>query len=110
LKTRSTPHAIEVFHEALDNIKAHPSKCVRAAVGGATGIVPVEVAPGVGEALADSAWLIKASRARMRTRLEERLAGELMEPVQSRGTAVKKAQWIRTKWQTAEQSVQPLPW
>ena len=75
---------IEVFHEALDNIK--PSVEVRSRrVGGATYQVPVEVR----EALAIR-WLIKASRARNENTMEERLAGELMDAVQSRGTAVKK--------------------
>ena len=79
---------IEVFHEALDNIK--PSVEVRSRrVGGATYQVPVEVRPERREALAIR-WLIKASRARNENTMEERLAGELMDAVQSRGTAVKK--------------------
>ena len=79
---------IEVFHEALDNIK--PSVEVRSRrVGGATYQVPVEVRPERREALAIR-WLIKASRARNENTMEERLAGELLDAVQSRGTAVKK--------------------
>jgi alanine racemase len=38
----------------------------------------------------ESAWLIKAARARNENTMEERLAGELLDAVQSRGTAVKK--------------------
>ena len=79
---------IEVFHEALDNIK--PSVEVRSRrVGGATYQVPVEVRPERREALAIR-WLIKASRARNENTMEERLAGEILDAVQSRGTAVKK--------------------
>ena len=79
---------IEVFHEALENIK--PSVEVRSRrVGGATYQVPVEVRPERREALAIR-WLIKASRARNENTMEERLAGELMDAVNSRGTAVKK--------------------
>jgi small subunit ribosomal protein S7 len=79
---------IEVFHEALDNIK--PSVEVRSRrVGGATYQVPVEVRPERREALAIR-WLIKASRARNEKTMEERLAGELVDAVNSRGTAVKK--------------------
>ncbi len=79
---------IEVFHEALDNIK--PSVEVRSRrVGGATYQVPVEVRPERREALAIR-WLITASRARNEHTMEERLAGELMDAVNSRGTAVKK--------------------
>jgi len=74
---------VEVFHEALDNIK--PSVEVRSRrVGGATYQVPVEVRPERREALAIR-WLIIASRT-----MEERLAGELLDAVNNRGTAVKK--------------------
>jgi small subunit ribosomal protein S7 len=79
---------IEVFHEALDNIK--PSVEVRSRrVGGATYQVPVEVRPERREALAIR-WLITASRGRNENTMEERLAGELMDAVQGRGSAVKK--------------------
>ena len=79
---------IEVFHEALDNIK--PSVEVRSRrVGGATYQVPVEVRPERREALAIR-WLIKASRTRNEHTMQERLAGELMDAVNSRGSAVKK--------------------
>ena len=79
---------VEVFHEALDNIK--PSVEVRSRrVGGATYQVPVEVRPERREALAIR-WLIKAARARNESTMEGRLAGELMDAVSSRGTAVKK--------------------
>jgi small subunit ribosomal protein S7 len=79
---------VEVFHEALENIK--PSIEVRSRrVGGATYQVPVEVRPERREALAIR-WLIKASRARNENTMEERLASELMDAVNSRGSAVKK--------------------
>jgi small subunit ribosomal protein S7 len=85
-KARRAP--IEVFHEALDNIK--PSVEVRSRrVGGATYQVPVEVRPERREALAIR-WLIKASRARNEHTMEERLAGELLDAANMRGTAVKK--------------------
>ena len=79
---------IEMFHEALENIK--PSVEVRSRrVGGATYQVPVEVRPERREALAIR-WLITASRKRNENTMEERLAGELLDAVQSRGNAVKK--------------------
>ena len=85
-KLRRAP--IEVFHEALDNIK--PSVEVRSRrVGGAPYQVPVEVRPERREALAIR-WLIKASRARNEHTMEERLAGELLDAANMRGTAVKK--------------------
>jgi len=79
---------VEVFHEALDNVK--PAVEVRSRrVGCATYQVPVEVRPERREALAIR-WLITASRGRNENTMEERLAGELIDAVQSRGSAVKK--------------------
>ena len=79
---------VEVFHEALDNIK--PSVEVRSRrVGGATYQVPVDVRPERREALAIR-WLIKAAKSRNENTMEERLAGELLDAVNNRGTAVKK--------------------
>ncbi len=79
---------VEVFHEALENIK--PSVEVRSRrVGGATYQVPVEVRPERREALAIR-WLIIAARKRNENTMEERLAGELMDAANERGTAVKK--------------------
>jgi small subunit ribosomal protein S7 len=79
---------IEAFHEALDNIK--PSVEVRSRrVGGATYQVPVEVRIERREALAIR-WLIDSSRKRNENTMEERLAAELVDAVNGRGTAVKK--------------------
>ena len=79
---------IEVFREALDNIK--PAVEVRSRrVGGATYQVPVDVRPERREALAIR-WLIIAARKRNEKTMEERLAGELSDAVQNRGAAVKK--------------------
>ena len=79
---------VEIFHEALDNIK--PSVEVRSRrVGGATYQVPVEVRPERREALAIR-WLISACRNRNENTMEERLAGELLDAVNGRGSAVKK--------------------
>jgi small subunit ribosomal protein S7 len=85
-KTKRAP--VEVFHEALENIK--PSVEVRSRrVGGATYQIPVEVRIERREALAIR-WLIGASRKRNENTMVERLAGELMDAINSRGTAVKK--------------------
>ena len=79
---------LEVFHEALENIK--PSVEVRSRrVGGATYQVPVEVRPQRREALAIR-WLIKASRDRNEKTMKDRLASELIDAVNTRGSAVKK--------------------
>jgi small subunit ribosomal protein S7 len=88
VESRLKKPPVEVFHEALDNVK--PSVEVRSRrVGGATYQVPVEVRPERREALAIR-WLIKASRARNEHTMEERLAGELLDAANMRGAAVKK--------------------
>ena len=88
VQSRLKREPIEVFHEALDNIK--PAVEVRSRrVGGATYQVPVEVRPERREALAIR-WLIDASKKRNENTMEERLAGELADAVNNRGTAVKK--------------------
>jgi small subunit ribosomal protein S7 len=88
VETKIKRSPMEVFHEALENIE--PSVEVKSRrVGGATYQVPIEVRPERRQALAIR-WLIKASRTRNEKTMEERLAGELMDAVQSRGSAVKK--------------------
>jgi small subunit ribosomal protein S7 len=85
-KLRREP--VEAFHEALENIK--PAVEVRSRrVGGATYQVPVEVRSERREALA-LRWLITASRNRNENTMQERLASELMDAVNNRGSAVKK--------------------
>ena len=88
VQTRLKRPAVEAFHEALDNVK--PSVEVRSRrVGGATYQVPVEVRIERREALAIR-WLIIAARKRNENTMEERLAAELSDAVNNRGTAVKK--------------------
>ena len=80
--------SLDLFHEALENIK--PAIEVRSRrVGGATYQVPVEVRPERRQALAIR-WLIKASRDRNENTMVERLASEIIDAVSSRGAAVKK--------------------
>lgn len=88
IETKVKRSPVEVFHEALENIK--PAIEVRSRrVGGATYQVPVEVRTERREALAIR-WLIVASRNRNENTMEERLAAELLDAVNSRGSAVKK--------------------
>ncbi|OKH86226.1 MULTISPECIES: 30S ribosomal protein S7 [Thalassospira] len=76
------------FHEAMDNVK--PNVEVRSRrVGGATYQVPVEVRSERRQALAIR-WLVDAARKRSETTMIGRLAGELMDAANNRGTAVKK--------------------
>ena len=85
-KAKTEP--VRVFHDALENIK--PAVEVRSRrVGGATYQVPVEVRPERRQALAIR-WLAAAAKSRNENTMRERLAGELMDASQGRGTAVKK--------------------
>lgn len=79
---------LQMFHEALDNVK--PAIEVRSRrVGGATYQVPVEIRPDRRQALAIR-WIIAAARGRNENTMEERLSGELLDAANNRGSAVKK--------------------
>lgn len=85
---RAKRDPVQMFHEALDNVK--PAIEVRSRrVGGATYQVPVEVRPERRQALAIR-WLITAARGRNENTMEERLSGELLDAANNRGAAVKK--------------------
>jgi small subunit ribosomal protein S7 len=85
-KTRQDP--LKLFREAIDNVK--PAVEVRSRrVGGATYQVPVEVRPTRRMSLAIR-WLIDVARKRSESTMIERLAGELLDAANNRGTAVKK--------------------
>ncbi|MBK1840357.1 30S ribosomal protein S7 [Azospirillum sp. YIM B02556] len=85
-KTKNDP--VQVFHDALANVKPHLEVRSRR-VGGATYQVPVEVRSDRAQALAIR-WLIGAARARSENTMTERLSGELLDAASQRGTAVKK--------------------
>ena len=85
-KTKNDP--VQVFHDALANVKPHLEVRSRR-VGGATYQVPVEVRSDRAQALAIR-WLISAARARSENTMTERLSGELLDAASQRGTAVKK--------------------
>ncbi len=79
---------LRVFHRVLKKVR--PQLEVRSRrVGGATYQVPTEVRPERGMALA-MRWIIDAARKRGEHTMRERLAGEIMDAVNDRGTAVKK--------------------
>ena len=88
IQKKTSQEPLQVFHNALDNVK--PSVEVRSRrVGGATYQVPTEVRTVRRLALA-LRWLINAARNRGEKTMAERLAGELMDAANNRGTAVKK--------------------
>jgi len=88
IEERAKEEPLKTFKKALDNVK--PVLEVKSRrVGGATYQVPVEVRTERREALAIR-WLIIAARKRNENTMEERLAAELSDAVNGRGTAVKK--------------------
>ena len=77
-----------VFHAALKNVK--PKLEVRSRrVGGATYQVPVEVRHDRAIALA-MRWIIDAARKRGENTMRDRLAAELYDAANERGSAIKK--------------------
>ena len=80
--------AMETLDKALDNVRPMVEVKSRR-VGGATYQVPVEVRPTRQQALA-MRWLIEAARERTEKSMPLRLAAELMEAAENRGSAVKK--------------------
>ena len=86
--SKSKQNPVQLFHDALGNVK--PDLEVRSRrVGGATYQVPVEVRTERAQALAIR-WVISAARARSERTMTERLAGELLDASDNRGSAVKK--------------------
>jgi small subunit ribosomal protein S7 len=81
------PH-LEVFEEALDNIR--PTVEVKSRrVGGSTYQVPVEVRPVRRNALG-MRWMVDAARKRGEKSMAARLAAEMIDAQDSKGSAVKK--------------------
>ncbi|WP_462137637.1 30S ribosomal protein S7 [Candidatus Mycalebacterium sp.] len=84
----NTKEPIKVFFSAMENIK--PSLEVRSRrVGGATYQVPIEVKPVRRNYLAIR-WLLDATRKRTEHGVSEKLALEILDASQNRGTAIKK--------------------
>ena len=88
MQEKSGRDPVELFHEAMNNVK--PALEVRSRrVGGATYQVPVEVRPIRQQALAIR-WIIQAARNRSENTMTERLGAEFLDAAQNRGTAIKK--------------------
>ena len=79
---------METLEQALENVRPVVEVKSRR-VGGATYQVPVEVRPVRRNALA-MRWLIDAARKRSEKSMAARLAGELMDAADQKGSAVKK--------------------
>ncbi|MCE0724913.1 MULTISPECIES: 30S ribosomal protein S7 [Legionella] len=86
--TSGSSTVLRYFENALDNVR--PSVEVRSRrVGGATYQVPVEVRTDRSIALG-MRWIVQAARTRGEKGMMLRLAGELMDAYESKGSAVKK--------------------
>ena len=79
---------LEVLDQALENV-APMVEVKSRRVGGATYQVPVEVRPARRAALS-MRWLVDASRKRGEKSMALRLAGEIMDAAENKGSAVKK--------------------
>lgn len=89
-KTGKDP--VEVFHDALGNVK--PSVEVRPRrVGGATYQVPMEISSFRKQSLGIR-WLIDSSRRRSEKSMVEKLSSEIIDAQNRRGSAVKKKEDI----------------
>ena len=80
--------ALEVLDKAMENV-APMVEVKSRRVGGATYQVPVEVRAARRQALA-MRWIIEAARKRGEKSMQLKLAGELMDAAEQRGSAVKK--------------------
>ena len=88
IEGRGHNEPLDVIEKALENVS--PAVEVKSRrVGGATYQVPVEVRPKRRQTLA-MRWIIDAARNRGENTMPRKLAGELMDAMDERGTAVKK--------------------
>ena len=84
----NTAEPVELVEKALEHVSPMVEVKSRR-VGGATYQVPVEVRPKRRQTLA-MRWIIEAAHKRGETNMPSRLAGELLDAVEQRGSAVKK--------------------
>lgn len=88
LARNSKRNGVEAFLEAINNVKPFIEVKSRR-VGGATYQVPIEVRGERAQQLAIK-WLIGAARKRGEKTMMDRLAGELNDALNNRGSAMKK--------------------
>ena len=88
IKDKTGVEPLEAFERALGNIM--PVLEVKARrVGGSTYQVPIEIRPERRQTLG-LRWLVSSARARSERTMRERLAGEIMDAMNSQGNAFKK--------------------
>ena len=88
IKTKTKDEPINIFNEAINNIK--PTVEVRSRrVGGATYQVPMEVRPKRAHTLAMK-WIVDSALKRNEKTMRERVANEIFDAFNNKGNAVKK--------------------
>ena len=92
IKKKSSKDPLEVFNQAVNNVKPMVEVKSRR-VGGANYQVPVEVRPVRRTALA-MRWIRDAARSRGEKSMGARLAGEISEAAEGRGGAMKKREEV----------------
>lgn len=85
---KGNPEPLEVFNKALENVRPLVEVKSRR-VGGATYQIPIEVRTARSITLA-MRWMVDAAKNRGEKNMGLRLAGELLDASESRGTAIKK--------------------
>ena len=92
IESKAGKNALEVFTQALSNVKPMVEVKSRR-VGGANYQVPVEVRP-VRRAALSMRWIREAAQKRGEKSMTQRLAGELAEAAEGRGGAMKKREEV----------------
>jgi small subunit ribosomal protein S7 len=88
IKSKTKDEPINIFHEAINNIK--PTVEVKSRrVGGATYQVPTEVKSKRAQTLAIR-WLVEASRKRKNKYMSDKIFNEIYDAYEKKGLAVKK--------------------
>jgi len=88
IESKTSQNSLDVLTKALENVQPVVEVKSRR-VGGATYQVPIEVRPTRRTALA-MRWIIDAANKRSEKGMQHRLAGELIDAGENRGSAVKK--------------------
>lgn len=85
---------LDFFDKALENVR--PTVEVRARrVGGSTYQIPVEVRPSRRNALA-MRWIVEGAQARGEKSMTNKLANEILDAIENKGSAVKKRETMHS--------------
>lgn len=88
IEEKLSANPMDIFNTALENVKPVLETKARR-VGGANYQVPMEVRPARRQTLAIR-WLVLFARKRSERKMDERLAGEILDAYNNAGGAVKK--------------------